>query len=292
MSSAPKTPQKMVFTPRWPAHSSASSANGKIQQEVRTALAESLAYSPVKKTGAEKPQRWIVRCASCREVIERTDALKDNVIFSLNRFWHKDHFSCINCEAPIGTRKLEFRADRNEPNRPICLDCHMDAHHPPCASCKKPLTERALQAFGQLFHKGCFLCARCRSPLPDGEYYVHNNKPFDCDCYFLTKYEKVLNNPVGQSPAANAYSSDSSSSLNTTTLSLSPKTNEKAPHEGVNSQEKVEEGGLFFLPPKPMPRDSRTAANEPLTPANAVVPPAGKKAPETSGPKEAAAKNS
>ncbi|KAI6210664.1 hypothetical protein M3Y96_00351800 [Aphelenchoides besseyi] len=264
-NSTPST--KKVFSPvgmklesRSSSLSTATSPSTQLRQEVQSELAKSLIATPVSQStsGSQiRLERWTVRCASCRLVIERKEALKGNVIFTLDRFWHRDHFTCQRCYQPLGYKKAEFRADTNAKNVPICLDCYMEANHPPCVVCKKPLTERALSAFGSLYHKNCFTCTRCNSPFVDGEYYLFKGKPYDVDCYHLKKYESVFNAYVQlQSPATTAYSSDSSSTVTTS------KTNEQDP---VIPPEKVKDPSK---PPKPEPRDSwiKSSANAPSTP--------------------------
>ncbi|KAI6226941.1 hypothetical protein M3Y95_00674400 [Aphelenchoides besseyi] len=261
-------PTKKVFSPvgkkldlRSSSLSTATCPSTQLRQEVQSELAKSLVATPVSQpTGGTqiRLERWTVRCASCRLVIERKEALKGNVIYTLDRFWHRDHFTCQRCHQPIGYKKAEFRPDTNAKNVPICLDCYMEANHPPCVVCKKPLTERALAAFGSLYHKNCFTCTRCSSPFFDGEYYLFKGKPYDVDCYHLKKYESVFNVYVPlQSPATTAYSSDSSSTVTTS------KTNEQdpvIPPEKVNDPSKA---------PKPVPRDSwiKSSTNVPSTPS-------------------------
>ncbi|CAD5227566.1 unnamed protein product [Bursaphelenchus okinawaensis] len=170
------------------------------------------------KCGAQKRQKWVVRCESCQLIITREQALKSNVVFTLNKFWHREHLTCIRCNAAVGADRLEFRQCKSDLSKPICIDCYMEENHPSCDGCHKPLKERAISAMGHQFHKCCFVCTKCRGPMPNNEYYVLHGLPYDVDCYFLKKYESVINTGANavQSPAANAYTSDSSSTVTTT----------------------------------------------------------------------------
>ncbi|MFH4984602.1 hypothetical protein AB6A40_011311 [Gnathostoma spinigerum] len=114
------------------------------------------------------------------------------VVQSLGKIWHREHFTCMNCQATIGIDCREFRASRTDKSRPLCLDCFMEAYHPKCHVCDKTLRETCVKAFDKLWHFTCFTCTKCRSPFARGEYYLLEGKPYDCDCYYLTKYENLL----------------------------------------------------------------------------------------------------
>ncbi|VDK81780.1 unnamed protein product [Onchocerca ochengi] len=103
--------------------------------------------------------KWIIRCNSCNEPVTRKQALMHRVIFSLNKVWHREHFTCVRCKCPVGHDGRPFREYRSNRNFPICIDCYMEEYHPKCN---------------------------------DGEFLIHNEKPYDIDCYYLTKYENEL----------------------------------------------------------------------------------------------------
>ncbi|CAG9530458.1 unnamed protein product [Cercopithifilaria johnstoni] len=58
--------------------------------------------------------------------------------------------------------------------------------------CKKALRETCVKAMNKLWHRCCFTCTKCHSPFANGEFLIFNEKPYDIDCYYLTKYDSEL----------------------------------------------------------------------------------------------------
>uniref|UniRef100_A0A915PEG2 LIM zinc-binding domain-containing protein n=1 Tax=Setaria digitata TaxID=48799 RepID=A0A915PEG2_9BILA len=107
----------------------------------------------------KKAAKWMIRCNGCNEPVTRKQALLHGAVYSLNKIWHREHFTCTHCHCPVGLDGRPFREYRSNRNFPICIDCYMEEYHPKCN---------------------------------DGEFIVHNEKPYDVDCYYLTKYESEL----------------------------------------------------------------------------------------------------
>ncbi|KAI6209877.1 hypothetical protein M3Y96_00267700 [Aphelenchoides besseyi] len=64
-----------------------------------------------------------------------------------------------------------------------------------CA-CNETLVDTCLMALDKHFHPRCFVCSLCSKPLPNGEYYLVDDKPYDLDCHWekrLDKRTKLLN---------------------------------------------------------------------------------------------------
>ncbi|KAK6113079.1 LIM domain family protein [Brugia pahangi] len=138
----------------------------------------------------EKPEgRWLIRCNSCNEPVTRKQALMRNVIYSLNKIWHREHFTCIHCKCIVGFDGRPFRKYRYNSNYPICMDCYMEEFHPKCYACNKSLRETCVKALKKYWHRCCFVCTKCHSPFENGMYLLYNDKPYDVDCYYLTRYE-------------------------------------------------------------------------------------------------------
>ncbi|KAM3727669.1 Paxillin [Dirofilaria immitis] len=145
----------------------------------------------------------MIRCNSCNEPVTRKQALMHRAIYSLNKVWHQEHFTCIRCKCLVGYNGRPFREYRSNRNYPICIDCYMEEYHPRCNVCNKALRETCIRAMNKLWHKCCFTCVKCHSPFANGEFLIHNGKPYDIDCYYLTKYESEL------IPIANFYTQGS-----------------------------------------------------------------------------------
>uniref|UniRef100_A0A914ZZ60 LIM zinc-binding domain-containing protein n=1 Tax=Parascaris univalens TaxID=6257 RepID=A0A914ZZ60_PARUN len=133
-----------------------------------------------------------VRCNACHVPLTSHEAAKGELIYSLRKAWHRDHFICVRCHCSIGGGGLDFRESPTDRHYPICLDCFMEENHPKCEACDRVLRETCLKAVGKLWHESCFTCAKCHSPFPQGKFCIFNGKPYDADCYFLTKYSQVL----------------------------------------------------------------------------------------------------
>lgn len=87
------------------------------------------------------------------------------MIEALDRLWHREHFTCVKCAAPLGTANMDFRPFGPYGDSAVCLECYMDTYHPKCASCEQPLRETCVEAQGKRWHQSCFKCRRCTSPI-------------------------------------------------------------------------------------------------------------------------------
>ncbi|MCP9265144.1 hypothetical protein DINM_020364 [Dirofilaria immitis] len=74
----------------------------------------------------------MIRCNSCNEPVTRKQALMHRAIYSLNKVWHQEHFTCIRCKCLVGYNGRPFREYRSNRNYPICIDCYMEEYHPRC----------------------------------------------------------------------------------------------------------------------------------------------------------------
>ncbi|VDK78363.1 unnamed protein product [Litomosoides sigmodontis] len=147
----------------------------------------------------------MIRCNRCSEPITQKQAFMRNVIYALNKVWHREHFTCIHCNCPVGYDGRAFRKCRSNRDYPICIDCYMEEYHPKCNVCKKALRETCVRAMNKLWHRCCFTCTKCHSPFQNGEFIILNEQPYDIDCYYLTKYEHeftpITSNQGGVNPA-------------------------------------------------------------------------------------------
>jgi hypothetical protein len=56
--------------------------------------------------------------------------------------------------------------------------------------CNETLVDNCLLALDKHWHPRCFTCNRCGEPLPKGEYYLVDEKPFDLDCHWEKRLDK------------------------------------------------------------------------------------------------------
>uniref|UniRef100_A0A914Q5M6 LIM zinc-binding domain-containing protein n=1 Tax=Panagrolaimus davidi TaxID=227884 RepID=A0A914Q5M6_9BILA len=117
-------------------------------------------------------------CALCNS------SLGEEAIVAMNRLWHPDHFLCNGCKKPI--RQTFQAAD----NHAYCVHCFAERFNPKCAGCHEILIDTCLLALDKHWHPRCFTCNCCRRPLPNGEYYLVDDKPYDLDCHWEKRLDK------------------------------------------------------------------------------------------------------
>ncbi|KAK0406702.1 hypothetical protein QR680_018743 [Steinernema hermaphroditum] len=117
-------------------------------------------------------------CALCNS------SLGEEAVIAMERLWHPEHFICNHCKRPI---KQTFQvAD----NRSYCVQCFAAKFNPKCAGCDEVLVDHCLMALDKHWHTRCFTCALCRRPLPNGEYFLVDDKPYDLDCHWAKRLDK------------------------------------------------------------------------------------------------------
>ncbi|KAI6173051.1 hypothetical protein M3Y98_01040800 [Aphelenchoides besseyi] len=117
-------------------------------------------------------------------------SLGEEAVVALNRLWHPDHFICAACKKPI---RQTFQVGNGAA---YCVQCFASTFNPKCAACNETLVDTCLMALDKHFHPRCFVCSLCSKPLPNGEYYLVDDKPYDLDCHWekrLDKRTKLLN---------------------------------------------------------------------------------------------------
>ncbi|KJH51570.1 LIM domain protein [Dictyocaulus viviparus] len=121
-----------------------------------------------------RTMKWITKCGNCQ----------GDVVAAAGRLWHTRHFQCTECQIPLPNREYYTSG-----NNVICLDCHLDDINLKCGECNRTLYEEYLSVSGQNLHHDCFLCTRCRNPMPGRQYLIYEGKWYDEDCYHRVKYQ-------------------------------------------------------------------------------------------------------
>ncbi|CAP24490.2 Protein CBG03641 [Caenorhabditis briggsae] len=85
-----------------------------------------------------------------------------------------------------GTFHLCIAAD----NHAYCVQCFAQKYNPKCAGCQETLVDTCLLALDRHWHPRCFTCSSCNRPLPNGEFYLVDDKPYDLDCHWAKRLEK------------------------------------------------------------------------------------------------------
>uniref|UniRef100_A0A1I7Z739 LIM zinc-binding domain-containing protein n=1 Tax=Steinernema glaseri TaxID=37863 RepID=A0A1I7Z739_9BILA len=108
----------------------------------------------------------------------------EEAVIAMNRLWHPEHFVCSGCRRPI-KQTYQIADDKS-----YCVKCFASKHNPRCSGCHETLLETCLQALDKHWHPQCFCCAMCKRPLPNGEYFLVDDKPYDLDCHWAKRLEK------------------------------------------------------------------------------------------------------
>ncbi|XP_033252118.1 paxillin homolog 1-like [Drosophila miranda] len=106
-------------------------------------------------------------CCKCDKEID------DQAICSSGMSYHPEHFTCTECEKPIGMS--EFKLLKNEL---VCSECFLEKHAPRCYACGSLILERAIAAVGRKWHEECFKCVGCCQNLLTSTFFEVNGYLF------------------------------------------------------------------------------------------------------------------
>jgi len=111
-------------------------------------------------------------CHGCKQpILERT-------IKAMGRTWHENCFVCGgNCQKPlVGSSFYE------KDGRAYCKVDFEEMFASRCAGCTRPITENAIVALDNKWHRGCFKCKKCSNPITASTFAVEENKPVCTEC--------------------------------------------------------------------------------------------------------------
>ena len=112
------------------------------------------------------------KCPKCQE------AILDKCISALDSTWHPDCFACASCSAPFGESGFhEMNAAA------YCQACFYELYSLKCGGCSEPILDNYISGLDKHWHPGCFVCAECREPFRDGNYFEHELKPY-CETHY------------------------------------------------------------------------------------------------------------
>ncbi|VDK42428.1 unnamed protein product [Anisakis simplex] len=155
-----------------------------------------------KKSGA----KWIIRCHACHEPLSRMMAFKGRLVYTLGNVWHREHLRCVRCHCRVGPGGRDLRALTSNQSLPLCIDCHMEENHPKCAGKNDVQKHSKRHAFERSANSGIVVVSYAPDATPhflskssqklgmnsDLKFYIFNDKPYDTNCYYLTKYNSLL----------------------------------------------------------------------------------------------------
>lgn len=112
-------------------------------------------------------------CAACNKPII------GQVCTALGRTWHPEHFNCVACEIPLGTRNF-FERD----GKPYCEKDYHDTFAPRCAYCNGAILDSCVTALDQTWHPDHFVCTECGNPFGDTGFHERDGKPYCREDYY------------------------------------------------------------------------------------------------------------
>lgn len=113
-------------------------------------------------------------CAGCNQQIH------GEVLQSMNKLWHPEHFVCGNCHTELGfSQFFEYEG------MPHCEKCYKGLFCPRCAKCDLSITDRIITALNKKWHPDCFVCSTCTQPFPGGSFFERDGYPY-CSDHFYT----------------------------------------------------------------------------------------------------------
>uniref|UniRef100_A0A8C3MD10 Four and a half LIM domains protein 3 n=1 Tax=Geospiza parvula TaxID=87175 RepID=A0A8C3MD10_GEOPR len=92
--------------------------------------------------------------------------------------WHEHCFICSSCQQPIGSRS--FIPDKKDY---YCVPCYESKFAPRCTRCKKTLTKGGVTYRDEPWHKECFVCTGCKTPLAGQQFTSQDDNPYCIKCF-------------------------------------------------------------------------------------------------------------
>lgn len=114
------------------------------------------------------------RCDGCGEVFRAGTKKMEYK----NRQWHEKCFCCCSCKTPIGTKSFIPREQDI-----YCTGCYEDKFATRCVKCKKVITTGGVTYKNDPWHRECFTCSHCETPLAGQRFTSRDEKPYCADCF-------------------------------------------------------------------------------------------------------------
>ena len=111
-------------------------------------------------------------CAACRKPIVGRS------VVALNRTYHPEHLACHYCQ-----QTFQDQSFWEKDNKPYCETHYYFLFGKKCAKCMQAVVVDGVTAAGKVWHKDCFLCTGCESPLKSNKIWVWEDKPFCRKCF-------------------------------------------------------------------------------------------------------------
>lgn len=123
-------------------------------------------------------QRYSARCAGCQAVVE-------GGVVAQGSSWHAACFVCETCGVQLvdeGAGQPPQLSGRGPDyflldGFALCKEHYLERRTPSCGSCLQPVAE-PIAALGAVYHRGCLVCAHCKTALAGSTFVEHEGVPY------------------------------------------------------------------------------------------------------------------
>lgn len=112
-------------------------------------------------------------CARCNELIKSSSVKHDG------NTYHSECFVCTMCSQPLAGKPFTKHEKNN-----VCQDCYRNNYAKRCAACEN-LIEGSVKFVAydeKFFHRDCFTCAKCGTPLAGEKFRVVGDEKVCIKC--------------------------------------------------------------------------------------------------------------
>lgn len=103
-------------------------------------------------------------CAACNKPII------GQVCTALGKTWHPEHFSCVACELPLGSRNFFERE-----GKPFCEKDYHELYAPRCAYCNGPILDVSRRVFVHCGQLNFFNRLKCIIKCLNSRAFIERN---------------------------------------------------------------------------------------------------------------------
>jgi len=122
-------------------------------------------------------------CSLCGEKIASEFNVVDNVEEADGLKWHPSCFTCCVCSTQLIDDVYFYEG------KLYCQKDLYDTFLDKCARCNDPIRDQCIRALEQKWHKGCFTCKVCQTPIT-GAFMTRDGQPYCKEDYSKTFAEK------------------------------------------------------------------------------------------------------
>eukprot|EP01090_Pellita_catalonica_P007875 TRINITY_DN1848_c0_g1_i2.p3 TRINITY_DN1848_c0_g1~~TRINITY_DN1848_c0_g1_i2.p3 ORF type:complete len:140 (+),score=24.21 TRINITY_DN1848_c0_g1_i2:43-420(+) len=117
-------------------------------------------------------------CSKCA----KNFAGKKAGVTAFGRLWHKECFTCIDCE----NRLFSFSKFLDKKGSPQCMVCSKKESEAPkiCSGCSGKIQDKVWTTFeGKFYHNACFKCDGCEKGLESNDVFEDSGKLWHLECF-------------------------------------------------------------------------------------------------------------